>query len=127
MQRTLDRAGLTRLVSTGATDVVFNSQMKRNAKLRRRSLAKRAAGKRGRRGASRQFDINSDGTLQLASLPGIQSFTDRALLGLLKSFAGIHRDRQLQYKWKKDFRFGGGVGAFTASVIYGMDAGEYRA
>jgi len=105
-----------------ATDVVFNSQMKHNVKLRRRSLAKKAS-RRGRKGGNRHFDINNDGTLQLASLPGIQSFTDRALLGLLKSFAGIHRDRQLQYKWKKDFRFGGGVGAFTTTVIYGMDAG----
>jgi hypothetical protein len=99
-----------------ATDVVFNSQMKKNVKLRRRSVS------RGRRGSIRQFDLGNDGTLQLATLPGIQSFTDRALLGFLKSFAAIHRDAKLQ-NWKKDFRFGGGVGAFTASVIYGMDAG----
>jgi hypothetical protein len=112
-----------------ATDVVFsNSQQKRSAKPRRRLNAKRdvAAGttRRNRRGStgSKHFDIKNDGTLQLASLPGIQSFTDRALLGLLKSFAGIHRDRKLR-GWRTDFRCSGGVGAFTANVIYGMDAG----
>lgn len=113
-----------------ATDVVFsNSQQKRNAKPRHRSNAKRGAGggttrrqRRSSAGSSRHFDIKNDGTLQLASLPGIQSFTDRALLGLLKSFAGIHRDRKLR-GWRTDFRCSGGVGAFTANVIYGMDAG----
>jgi hypothetical protein len=49
-------------------------------------------------------------------LPGIQAFTDRALLGLLKSFAGIHRDRKLQ-DWRKDFRLGGGVGAYFARCV----------
>lgn len=111
-----------------ATDVVFKTQLKRNVKVRRRqssaALNKRRGGGRqaSRRGSSRHFDIGNDGTLQLASLPGIQSFTDRALLGFLKSFAGIHRDQKLQ-NWKKDFRLGAGVGAFTVSVIFGMDAG----
>ena len=86
-----------------ATDVVFNSQMKRNVKARRRSVAKRGTSKHARRASSRHFDIKNDGTLQLASLPGIQSFTDRALLGLLKSFAGIHRDKKLR-SWRTDFR-----------------------
>ena len=109
-----------------ATEVVFDSEMQRNLKVRRRRSGNKGKGpKRGsatRRHSSRSFDIRSDGTLQLASLPGIQAFTDRALLGFLKSFAGIHRDRNLQ-NWKKDFRLGGGVGAFTVNVIYGMDAG----
>jgi hypothetical protein len=107
-----------------ATDVVFNVQAKRNAKLRRRKSSfnkKRSGGQAGYSG-SRHFDINGDGTLQLATLPGIQSFTDRALLGFLKSFAGIHRDEKLQ-NWKKDFRLGAGVGAFNVKVMYGMDAG----
>lgn len=114
-----------------ATDVVFNSHMAKNLKVRQRSNAKSSAKNKGAAGrknnkrnqlSSRHFDINNDGTLQLASLPGIQAFTDRALLGFLKSFSGIHRDRKLQH-WKKDFRLGGGVGAFQANVIYGMDAG----
>ena len=63
-----------------------------------------------------------DGSLQLASLPGIQTFADRALLGCLKSFAGLHRDQNMQ-DWQKDFRLGAGVGNFHISVIYGMDAG----
>lgn len=99
-----------------ATDVVFNSQMTRNAKSRRRSVL--------RRGGKRNRAVRQDGNenLQLASLPGIQTFTDRALLGLLKSFAGLHRDQRMK-EWEKDLRLGAGVGAFRTSVIYGMDAG----
>lgn len=98
-----------------ATDVVFNSQM-RNAK------AKQTARSNKRRNSSRHFDLGSGGTLQLASLPGIQAFADRALLGCLKSFAGLHRDQNLQ-NWQKDFRLGAGVGNFTINAIYGFDAG----
>jgi Adenylate and Guanylate cyclase catalytic domain len=101
-----------------ATDVIFSSQIK-GVKVRQRQ----AASKNERRGSSRQFDLGgAAGTLQLASLPGIQAFADRALLGFLKSFAGLHRDQQLQ-DWQKDFRLGAGVGSFTINVVYGMDAG----
>merc|ERR1712238_51010 len=67
---------------------------------------------------------SSSQEVQLESLPGIQDFTDRALMGLLKSFAGIHRDSSLQ-EWKNDFRLSAGVSAFeyTVDMIYGMDAG----
>eukprot|EP00549_Striatella_unipunctata_P021916 CAMPEP_0118717148 /NCGR_PEP_ID=MMETSP0800-20121206/27951_1 /TAXON_ID=210618 ORGANISM="Striatella unipunctata, Strain CCMP2910" /NCGR_SAMPLE_ID=MMETSP0800 /ASSEMBLY_ACC=CAM_ASM_000638 /LENGTH=1321 /DNA_ID=CAMNT_0006623759 /DNA_START=80 /DNA_END=4045 /DNA_ORIENTATION=- len=65
---------------------------------------------------------NSRDSLQLSSLPGISAFTDRALLGMLKSFAGIYRDRHL-LNWSKDFRLGAGVGAFSVDIIIGMDAG----
>ena len=67
---------------------------------------------------------SSSQDIQLESLPGIQDFTDRALLGMLKSFAGIHRDKSLQ-DWKNDFRLSAGVSAFeyTVDVFYGMDAG----
>lgn len=61
-------------------------------------------------------------SLSLASLPGISTFTDRAVIGMLKSFASIHRDKKLR-SWNHDFRLGAGVGAFTVSMIYGMDAG----
>ncbi|KAL7581269.1 hypothetical protein ACA910_006040 [Epithemia clementina (nom. ined.)] len=61
-------------------------------------------------------------SLSLASLPGISTFTDRAVIGMLKSFASIHRDKKLR-SWNNDFRLGAGVGAFTVSMIYGMDAG----
>ena len=101
-----------------ATDVVFNSQMKKN--IRVRTGKRRTSMRRGM--SSRHFDVGKDGTLQLASLPGIQSFADRALLGMLKSFAGIHRDKSL-VEWQEDFRLGAGVGAFKVNVIYGMDAG----
>ena len=100
-----------------ATDVVFNSQMTMNVKVKNRHSSLKQ-----RRASSRHFDLGKNGTLQLASLPGIQSFADRALLGLLKSFAGIHRDKEL-IGWQNDFRLGAGVGAFKVNVIYGMDAG----
>jgi len=69
---------------------------------------------------------NGSPEIQLESLPGIQEFADRALLGMLKSFAGIHRDRNLQ-EWKNDFRLKPGgfsaTPAYTVDVVYGMDAG----
>lgn len=99
-----------------ATDVVFDSETK-TAKVRQRQGAASR-----RRGGTKRSDQGSGGTLQLASLPGIQAFTDRALLGCLKSFAGLHRDQNLQ-NWQKDFRLGAGVGNFMINVIYGMDAG----
>jgi Adenylate and Guanylate cyclase catalytic domain len=107
-----------------ATDVVFSIQSKRNVKLRNRktSSGKKRSAAQSSLPSSRHFDVNNDGTLQLATLPGIQSFTDRALLSFLKSFAGMHRDEKLQ-NWKKDFRLGAGVGAFNVKIMYGMDAG----
>ena len=60
--------------------------------------------------------------LSLQSLPGISTFTDRAVLGMLKSFAGIHRDKKL-LGWGRDFRLSAGVNAFEVNMIFGMDAG----
>lgn len=61
-------------------------------------------------------------SLSLQSLPGIATFTDRAVIGMLKSFAGIYRDNKIR-NWNNDFRLGQGVGIFTVSMIFGMDAG----
>lgn len=61
-------------------------------------------------------------SLSLHSLPGISTFTDRAVIGMLKSFAGIHRDHKI-LDWNDDFRLGAGVGAFHISMVFGMDAG----
>ena len=61
--------------------------------------------------------------IQLESLPGIQGFADRALIGMLKSFAGLHRDRHLQ-ELKNDPRLKSSCPTgYTVDVIYGMDAG----
>ena len=110
-----------------ATDVVFSSD-KRSSKsknLRRRGRAVAPAGHeagiRGKQRGRRHLDTAGE-SLTLASLPGIQTFADRALLGLLKSFAGLYRDRNIQ-NWKKDFRLGAGVGAFNVNLMIGMDAG----
>lgn len=68
-------------------------------------------------------DVMADAMkLSLQSLPGISTFTDRAVLGMLKSFAGIHRDNKLR-GWSRDFRLSAGVGAFEVNMIFGMDAG----
>lgn len=88
-----------------------------------------------RRGRTSHFTNNSSGqsnrkasdkntrmSLSLQSLPGINQFTDRAVLGMLKSFAGIHRDSKV-LNWNNDFRLSSGVGTFRVSLIYGMDAG----
>ena len=104
-----------------ATDVVFNtSKDRKRSNIRRRNAKASNHGYRGIRKRDRRSA--ADDTIQLASLPGIQAFSDRALLGMLKSYAGIHRDRQLQ-NWKKDFRLGAGVGAYVVNIIVGMDAG----
>lgn len=106
-----------------AQDVVFNSHGRSSNRKSTNALRKRKTSRgKNKRSSHRNIDMGADGTLQLASLPGIQSFTDRALLGMLKSYAGIHRDKNL-LNWKKDWRLGAGVGAFSVSVIYGMDAG----
>ena len=103
-----------------ATDVLFKPGVKKHRKKtefsKYRKRLKRAAKKKQVK-SSLGMDI-----LQLASLPGICDFTDRALLGLLKSFAGIHRDKSLR-GWKNDYRLGAGVGAHQVEMIFGMDAG----
>ena len=112
-----------------ATDVVFSSTEKarKSSNLRRRKKAVEQAVQHGRGGSARLKVTERDrarggDTLQLASLPGIQTFSDRALLGMLKSFAGILRDKEMS-KWKRDFRLGAGVGAYVVNIIIGMDAG----
>ena len=72
--------------------------------------------------SSLAVEVNKD-HIQLASLPGISRFADRALLGILKTFAGIYRDKNIK-KWEDDdYRLGGGVGAFKFEMTFGMDAG----
>jgi len=100
-----------------ATNVVFQDVKQKAPKPRRRRPSQS-----GRSGVRRRTPVGSNGTLQLSSLPGIQTFADRALLGLLKSYAGVHRDDKL-LTYKNDFRLTAGVGAFSVQIIYGMDAG----
>ena len=99
-----------------ATEVIFTSSEEKSKKIRSEAVKRRGRGRRKRQ-PTKELD-----NLQLASLPGIQAFTDRALLGMLKSYAGIYRDKALQ-KWTKDFRLGAGVDAFSLGLIFGMDAG----
>ena len=64
--------------------------------------------------------------LPLEQIPGISTFTDRAVIGMLKSFASIHRDTQLR-AWSKDFRLKDPTGdmekGWSVDMIFGMDAG----
>jgi hypothetical protein len=97
-----------------ATGVVFDWVGK--------GLKKAAVNKRGLLTSAKSFpktkerntslmisDVAGMDMLQLASLPGINDFADRALIGMLKSFAGIQRNKSLK-TWQKDFRLGAGVG-----------------
>ena len=107
-----------------ATGVVFNWVGKgTNGK-------KSTAGKRGQGSSAKSpwQNINDRststmlsevGTLQLASLPGINDFTDRALIGMLKSFAGIQRNKSLK-NWQKDFRLGAGVGMCSEMCLHSV-------
>lgn len=74
------------------------------------------------RGIKRTRDSVKAMSLSLHSLPGISTFTDRAVIGMLKSFAGIYRDRKI-LKWNSDHRLNTGGRSFRASLIFGMDAG----
>jgi hypothetical protein len=69
-----------------------------------------------------RFSTSIVDNLDLSSLPGIQAFADRALLGLLKTFASIHRDKTI-LNWNDDFRLGAGVREVSLELFFGMDAG----
>lgn len=105
-----------------ATEKLFNTKGTKNrSNLRhRRHHTLSRVPNQGRR--QKAHTDSSTREIQLESLPGIQAFTDRALLGMLKSFAGIHRDKNLNV-WKNDFRLSAGVSAYHVDIIYGMDAG----
>jgi hypothetical protein len=110
-----------------ATDVVFSSDKRTSRSRTLRQRGRTVAASTGASNAKIRHErgrrhLDTGESLTLASLPGIQSFADRALLGLLKSFAGIYRDKSIQ-NWKKDFRLGAGVGAFNVHLMIGMDAG----
>jgi len=61
-------------------------------------------------------------SIQLSTLPGINGFTDRALLGMLKSFSGIRKEESLK-RWETSFELGAGVGAYAIELLFGMHAG----
>ena len=66
--------------------------------------------------------VRSD--LPLASLPGIDTFADRALIGMLKTFAGIHRDKNIErFVSENKLLLGYGTEDFEPDMIFGMDAG----
>jgi len=64
--------------------------------------------------------------VSLEQIPGISSFADRAVIGMLKAFANIHRDTQLR-AWSRDFRLNDplvpNLNAWSVNMIFGMDAG----
>ena len=113
-----------------ATNVIFNTassekeRLKSGAGMRRRrnrNVAKSSTGSMYPRDRSSVDDHRAE-NVSLASLPGINAFTDRAVLGMLKTYAGIARNGKL-LNWREDFRLGAGVGAFAVDMIFGMDAG----
>lgn len=88
----------------------------------RHSAAKNVIFSLGGKKSAPVVNENETENVQLSSLPGINTFADRALLGLLKSFAGIHREKSIK-AWENDYRLGAGVGAFSLGMSFGMDAG----
>ena len=112
-----------------ATKVVFSTSDTKKVKKRTKALTAQRVSIARRYGDSKsgyhtkKHDTMADAMqLSLQSLPGISTFTDRAVIGMLKSFAGIHRDNKLR-AWSRDFRLSAGVGAFSVNMIFGMDAG----
>jgi len=112
-----------------AENVIFSA--KRTTKVRNRKSTRATSinsshlsGSRGSQGniASDRYSRSHVDNLDLSSLPGMRAFADRALLGLLKTFAGIHRDKTI-LNWNDDFRLGAGVGAASINLNFGMDAG----
>jgi hypothetical protein len=108
-----------------AEAVIFS---RRTTKLRRRKSRRSIAstlhvrGSTSRTGAPDRMSGSHLDSIDLSSLPGMRAFTDRALLGLLKTFVGIHRDKTI-LEWNDDFRLGAGVGAASINLSFGMDAG----
>jgi hypothetical protein len=122
-----------------ATDVVFSTTTSKKTGVRKRNknakkvphgensfsklaITRSVMNDRRRKSQRAASSSRAAMSLSLQSLPGISTFTDRAVIGMLKSFAGIYRDNKL-LQWKNDFRLGAGVGAFSVNMIFGMDAG----
>ena len=115
-----------------AEAVIFSAKQNGNSRRRksRRIASSQHLGASSARTASSSRRASTDtkhsrshvDNLDLSSLPGMRTFADRALLGLLKTFAGIHRDKVI-LNWNNDFRLGAGVGAVSINLNYGMDAG----
>ena len=62
-------------------------------------------------------------TLQLSSLPGISKFAERAVVGILKAFARIHRDRAI-LSWKNSPKMIDKSGVKKdVNIAVGMSAG----
>jgi len=57
-------------------------------------------------------------------LPGISKFAERAVVGMLKSFSRVYRDRAVQ-QWNQDKRLNkpGKQGTFELEISMGMSAG----
>ena len=90
-----------------------------------RSSAASPAARRRLNAKSAQND--SGDALDLAKLPGVNKFAERALMGLLKAFARIHRDRAIA-KWKSDPRLlgmkgGGRESEYDLELAIGVSAG----
>ena len=95
-----------------AADLMFSSPVERGA-LGGNSIP------RMRKNNALEEKMNS---IKLITLPGITGFTDRALLGMLKSFAGIRKEESLK-RWESSFELGAGVGAYSVELIFGLHAG----
>jgi len=98
-----------------AADLMFSSPVERGSL----GGSSNSTQQQRRRNNALEEKMNS---IKLITLPGITGFTDRALLGMLKSFAGIRKEESLK-RWESSFELGAGVGAYSVELIFGLHAG----
>jgi len=109
-----------------ATEVIFKcskSYSSNNSRCRRLQSSSASTGldtATGEDSASSSMKKNSE--INLASLPGISMFTDRSLIGMLKTFSGLHRDKDVM-KWKNDTRLSDCTRPYSLEIMFGLDAG----
>jgi len=69
-------------------------------------------------------ETDLDNNFQLNELPGVHEHADRAAIGMLKSFASIHRDNNLrQFMYEVRLTNGNPEEPFHAKITFGLDAG----
>jgi len=97
-----------------AADLMFSSPVERG-------VLTGGAGATSSRKQKNALEVKMN-SIKLITLPGITGFTDRALLGMLKSFSGIRKEESLK-RWESSFELGAGVGCYSVELIFGLHAG----
>jgi len=132
----------TRVVFSTANARKSNVQKRRGSKQRRSRMggAGAAGNNKTVRGLKANLHAEKDVAMEamaqamrlsLQDIPGISTFTDRAVIGMLKAFAAMNRDNRL-LAWPEQIseeigflrgRSSGGGKEWSINMIFGMDAG----